>query len=114
MVGGPGGGAGGHGIGPPLDGAAHGRRQLDDERRARNRQPSRFRWSRSRRPRMDEQRARELLQRERERIEAGLRHAQAVPGGELSDDDDEYGDLASDPSQAELDESRRDELTEQL
>jgi RNA polymerase-binding transcription factor len=64
---------------------------------------------------MDQARARELLQAERARIEAQLRSAQAGPAGEeLSDDDDEQADLATDTYQAELDETRRDELNEQL
>jgi DnaK suppressor protein len=64
---------------------------------------------------MEEARARELLETERARIEAALRSAQAGPAGEeLSDDDDEQADLATDTYQAELDETRRDELTEQL
>ena len=57
---------------------------------------------------MDEARARELLQRERERIETELRGVQASEGDELSNDDDELGDLATDTFQAELDETRRD------
>jgi DnaK suppressor protein len=64
---------------------------------------------------MDQARARELLHAERARIEAALRSAQAGPAGEeLSDDDDEQADLATDTYQSELDETRRDELTEQL
>jgi DnaK suppressor protein len=64
---------------------------------------------------MDEARARELLQAERTRIEAALRSAQTGPATEeLSDDDDHLGDLATDTYQAELDETRRDELNEQL
>ena len=64
---------------------------------------------------MDEARARELLQAERTRIEAALRSAQADPAGEeLSDDDDEQADQATDTYQAEFDETRRDDLNEQL
>jgi DnaK suppressor protein len=63
---------------------------------------------------MEEARARELLQRERTRIEAALRAARRDPSDELSDDDDEYADLASDTFQAELDESLSDDLQTQL
>src|SRR6059058_4499995 len=63
---------------------------------------------------METDRARELLQRERARIEAALQSAQAAPADELSDDDDELGDLASETYQAELDETRRDDLLEQV
>jgi DnaK suppressor protein len=63
---------------------------------------------------MDQERARELLRQERARIEAALRSAQPAGSDELSDDDDEYADLATDTYQAEFDESRRDELQEQL
>jgi DnaK suppressor protein len=64
---------------------------------------------------MEEARARELLQAERDRIEGLLRSAQAGPAGEeLSDDDDEQADLATDTFQAELDETRRDDLEDQL
>src|SRR5204863_13095 len=55
-----------------------------------------------------------LLERERARIEAALRAAQNAPSDELSDDDDELGDLGTDTFQAELDEGRRDELADQL
>jgi DnaK suppressor protein len=63
---------------------------------------------------MDDKRARELLERERARIDAALRNARATPSDELSDDDDQLGDLASETYQAELDESQRDALEEQL
>jgi DnaK suppressor protein len=63
---------------------------------------------------MDDERARELLRAERSRIERALLTAQPEPGDELSDDDDELADRASDTYQAELDESQRIELGEQL
>jgi DnaK suppressor protein len=63
---------------------------------------------------MQTERARELLQRERARLEAALRAARGEPADELSDDDDELGDLASETYQAELDETRREDVESQL
>jgi DnaK suppressor protein len=63
---------------------------------------------------VDENRARELLRGERERIEAALRGTQNVVDDELSHDDDELGDLASETFQAEFDEGRREDLEERL
>jgi DnaK suppressor protein len=63
---------------------------------------------------MDEARARELLQGERARIERALGAVQPQPSDELSDDDDEYADQATDTFQSELDEGRREDLEQQL
>jgi DnaK suppressor protein len=64
---------------------------------------------------MDDERARELLRRERAEIERALVGARSAPGDEeLSDDDDEVADLATDTYQAELDQGLRDTLEERL
>ena len=62
---------------------------------------------------MDPQRARELLQAERIRIERSLGHAVHEDDGEPGDDEDP-GNLASDLSQDELDEGLREDLEAQL
>lgn len=62
---------------------------------------------------MDQERARQLLQAERERIERALSGA-GVPGdGEISDQENP-ANLATDTYQAEFDEGARDDLQEQL
>lgn len=62
---------------------------------------------------MDPNRARELLARERERIERALAQLGHQDTGELADEDDP-GDQASDLYQDELDAGLADELREQL
>jgi len=62
---------------------------------------------------MDPQRARELLQAERTRIESGLAQAAHEDDGEEADDQDP-GNLASDLYQDEFDEGLRDDLGAQL
>ncbi len=62
---------------------------------------------------MDPERARELLQAERERIERGLAQAAHEDDGEEADDQDP-GNLASDLYQDEFDEGLRDDLGAQL
>ncbi len=62
---------------------------------------------------MDPERARELLAAERARIEQALARLERDDGGDSEDDLDE-GDQATDLYQDELDESREDDLDEQL
>ena len=62
---------------------------------------------------MDPDRARELLQAERTRIERGLAQAAHEDDGEEADDQDP-GNLGSDLYQDELDEGLRDDLGAQL
>jgi DnaK suppressor protein len=62
---------------------------------------------------MDPERARELLQAERTRIERSLGHAAHEDDGEPSDTADP-GNLASDLYQDELDEGLREDLEAQL
>jgi DnaK suppressor protein len=63
---------------------------------------------------MDADRARELLAAERARIERALGHHQHTDSGELGDADDEYADRASDLYDAELDETLRARLLDEL
>ena len=62
---------------------------------------------------MDPDRARELLQSERERIERALAGARRGADGELSDQENP-ANLATDTYQDEFDEGSRDTLREQL
>jgi RNA polymerase-binding transcription factor len=62
---------------------------------------------------MEEQRARELLQAERERIERALSRLGHVDDGELADESDP-ANLATDLYQDEFDDTREDDLREQL
>ena len=62
---------------------------------------------------MDPKRARELLAAERARIEQELARLERDDGGD-SEDDLDAGDQATDLYQDELDESREDDLREQL
>ena len=62
---------------------------------------------------MDAERARELLARERERIERALLNLGREDTGEPADEDDP-GNLASDLYQDELDEGLADHLREEL
>src|SRR6266545_3353953 len=62
---------------------------------------------------MDSERARELLARERERIERGLARLGHEDTGEPADEEDP-GNLASDLYQDELDEGLADDLREEL
>ena len=62
---------------------------------------------------MDPERARELLAAERARIEQELARLERDDGGDSEDDLDE-GDQATDLYRDELDESREDDLGEQL
>jgi RNA polymerase-binding transcription factor len=62
---------------------------------------------------MDPDRARELLQAERRRIERGLADLGRDEGAS-QDEDLDAGDQATDLYQDELDESREDDLREQL
>ena len=62
---------------------------------------------------MDPERARELLQAERTRIERSLGNVAHEDDGEPGDDEDP-GNLASDLYQDELDEGLSDDLREQL
>jgi DnaK suppressor protein len=62
---------------------------------------------------MDPKRARELLAAERARIEQELARLEHDDGGD-SEDDLDAGDQATDLYQDELDESREDDLREQL
>ena len=62
---------------------------------------------------MDPERARELLARERERIERALAKLGHVDTGEPSDEEDP-ANMASDLSQDELDEGLADDLREEL
>src|SRR3954470_1065170 len=63
---------------------------------------------------MDDERARELLKAERERIEHAISHR--ARGDDAADQEGEVdpGDLASDLYQEELDEGLEDDLREQL
>jgi len=63
---------------------------------------------------MDQDRARELLQRERTRIERGLKEARHQPDEGEEADEFDPGNTASDLYQDELDEGRRDDLRRQL
>jgi DnaK suppressor protein len=63
---------------------------------------------------MDAARARELVAAERARIERALRGRVPVDSGEIGDADDEYADRASELYEAELDESLRAQLLEEL
>lgn len=63
---------------------------------------------------MDEQRARELLRAERERIERGLSDLAPEDDAELSDQDQHLGDDASNLYQDELDEGLSDDLRREL
>jgi DnaK suppressor protein len=62
---------------------------------------------------MDPERARELLARERERIERGLARLGHEDTGEPADEEDP-ANLASDLYQAELDEGLADDLRDEL
>jgi DnaK suppressor protein len=62
---------------------------------------------------MDEERARELLARERERIERALANLRHEDTGEPTDQDDP-GNLATDLYQDELDQGLADDLREEL
>ena len=62
---------------------------------------------------MDEARARELLRKERERIEKALRNLQHQDDGEEADEYDP-ANLATDLYQDEFDEGRSEDLREQL
>jgi len=62
---------------------------------------------------MDAERARDLLKTERERIERALRRLAPVDDGEAADEFDP-ANLAADLYQDELDESREQDLREQL
>ena len=63
---------------------------------------------------MEAERARELLARERERIERELRSLSPAPGDELSNQDQHLGDEASELYQEESDAGRRDHLRQEL
>jgi RNA polymerase-binding transcription factor DksA len=63
---------------------------------------------------MDSQRAKALLDRERERIERSLAGRKPQDTGELADQDQHPGDDASDLYQEELDESLRARLLREL
>jgi DnaK suppressor protein len=63
---------------------------------------------------MDEQRAKELLRAERERIERALADLAPQDDGELSDQDQHLGDEASDLYQDELDEALAESLRREL
>jgi DnaK suppressor protein len=63
---------------------------------------------------VDPDRARELLQVERARIERALRRRGHVDDGELSNEDEEPADAASDLYDDELDEGLRQDLQAQL
>ena len=63
---------------------------------------------------MDAERARELLQRERERIERGLRGARHVDDAGEEADEYDPANLASDLYQDEFDASRAEDLRDQL
>lgn len=63
---------------------------------------------------MDAERARELLARERERIERELRSLSPAPGNELSNQDQHLGDEASELYQEETDQGRRERLRQEL
>ena len=62
---------------------------------------------------MDQDRARELLARERDRIERALARLGHVDDGEISSEEDP-ANLASDLYQDEYDEGRSDDLREEL
>jgi DnaK suppressor protein len=63
---------------------------------------------------MDEQRAKELLQTERERIERALADLAPQDAGELTDQDQHLGDEASDLYQDELDQGLAESLRREL
>jgi DnaK suppressor protein len=63
---------------------------------------------------MDTDRARELLAKERERLERELRSLSPAPGEELSHQDQHLGDDASDLYQEESDAGRRERLRHEL
>jgi DnaK suppressor protein len=63
---------------------------------------------------MDEARARELLARQRERIERSLGELAKTDDEELSDIDQHPGDTASELYEEELDEGLADQLREEL
>lgn len=64
---------------------------------------------------MDPDRARQRLAEERARVESALRRfTQRGGSDELSDDDDEFADQASDLAEGELEEGISDELHEEL
>jgi DnaK suppressor protein len=63
---------------------------------------------------MDAERARELLARERERIERELRSLSPVPGDELSNQDQHPGDEATELYREESDAGRRERLRQEL
>jgi DnaK suppressor protein len=64
---------------------------------------------------VDPERARERLAEERARVESALRRFNQRGGDdELSDDDDEFADLASDLAEGELEEGVAEELQEEL
>jgi RNA polymerase-binding transcription factor len=65
---------------------------------------------------VDPERARQRLTEERARIESALRRLDPRGGerDELSDDDDEFADKASDVAEGELEEGLADELQEEL
>jgi DnaK suppressor protein len=63
---------------------------------------------------MDAERARELLRRERDRIERGLRGAQHVDDAGEEADEYDPANLASDLYQDEFDEGRAEDLRNQL
>lgn len=63
---------------------------------------------------MDEDRARELLRRERERIETALAGQVHAPHTELATDDQHLGDEAAELYEDELATALRDQLTSEL
>jgi DnaK suppressor protein len=63
---------------------------------------------------MDPDRARELLQRERERIEQALKAAQREPSEELADIDQHQADTATELFEDERDASITEQLREEL
>ena len=63
---------------------------------------------------MDPDRARELLDAERARIERGLRELRHVDTGEENDYEEDPGNLASELYQDELDAGQADDLRRQL
>ena len=63
---------------------------------------------------MDPERARELLEAERARIERALKRRGHVDNGDLSNEDEEPADAGTDLYDDELEEGLRDELMAQL
>jgi DnaK suppressor protein len=63
---------------------------------------------------VDAERARELLARERQRVERELRSLSPAPGNELSNQDQHLGDEASELYQEETDQGRRQRLLREL